>query len=488
MNYLDFFATLLPETTLVLTALAVLLVDAAGLRELKTANRILGASLVSLLGCALSVAFVCIGHGSSYLLDGILINDPLTRLIKVAILIPGMFTCLLTPGSRLRAHPGEYFCILLLAMTGLLLLVSSENLLVIFLSLELASMCLYILAAFNTTDARSIEAGLKYFLFGGISAAFTLFGFSLIYGLTGSIDLRPIAGALGQSTDPLLMVAVVMVIAGFGFKIAAVPFHLWAPDVYEAAPLSSAAFIASGSKVASFYVLARVVFTGMGGTTGVPGSQWMTLLAILAASSMVLGNLAALTQTSVRRLLAFSAVANAGYMLIGVLAPGSGGLPALAYYLILYSITAIGAFGVVALVEARSGHDRLGAFSGLCRNSPVTAFCLMVFLLSLAGIPPLGGFFAKFYLFAAALRASPGDPLILSLVVLAIASSAVSLYYYLRVLKEVYVRPVAGAEPAPIPDLPVIGLFILAIAVILLGSFPQWLVHAVESAQAASSF
>jgi NADH-quinone oxidoreductase subunit N len=488
VNYAEFFGALLPETVLVLTALAVLLVDLAGLRELKPGQRFLGGALVSVVGCAVAIALIGFRSGSASLLEGMLVIDPLTRLVKVSILVLGIFTCVLTLGTRLNSNVGEYFCLLLLALTGLLLLVSSENLLVIFLALELASLCLYLLAGFDSGNRRSVEAGLKYFLFGGMSAAFTLFGFSLLYGLTGHIDLRLMVGAINQHADPLLVVGVVMVFAGFGFKIAAVPFHLWAPDAYQAAPVPSAALIASGSKVASFYVLTRVVFTGLGGTTGTPGTTWFILLAVVAAASMLLGNLAALVQSSVRRLLAFSAIAHAGYLLIGVLSPGGTAIPALTYYLIIYGITTVGAFGVVALVEARDGHDRASAFAGLSQTSPVLAFCLLVFLLSLAGIPPLGGFFAKFYLFAEALKSAPGNPILLGLVILAVATSALSLYYYLQVLKEVYVRPPLAMDRPQIPRLAVVSVLVLALLVILLGVFPQRLVHALEAARAASAF
>ncbi len=488
MSHAELLGALLPELVLVLAALAVLVVDLTALRELKPTQRFLGGALVSVLGCGVAVVLVGLGNGSVNLLDGVLILDPLTRVIKITILVMGVCTCLLTSGARLPANAGEYFCLLLLALTGLMLLVSSENVLVIFLSLELASVCLYLLAAFDTGNPRSVEAGMKYFLFGATSAAFMLFGFSLLYGLTGHIDLRQIAGALGPGTDPLMLVAVVMVLAGFGFKIAAVPFHLWAPDAYQAAPIPSSALIASGSKVASFYVLARLVFTGLGGTVAAPGTNWLALLAILAVSSMILGNLAALAQSSVRRLLAFSAVAHAGYLLIGVLTPGGEALPALAYYLILYGLTTIGAFGAVALVEGRAGHERLPAFAGLHQTAPMLAVCLLVFLLSLAGIPPLGGFFAKFYLFATALKAAPGNPILLGLVVVAVAASAVSLYYYLQVLKQVYVRPPGRTGEPPLSRMATGAVFVLALLVILLGAFPGALVHVLEAARAASAF
>jgi len=488
VNYAEFFGALLPETVLVLTALAALTIDLTALRELKISQRFLAGALLSSAGCGLAIFMAGLNPGAVNLLEGMLVVDSLTRIVKIGILVLGIFTCFLASGTYLQSNAGEFFCLLLLALTGLMLLVSSENVLVIFLALELASLCLYLLTAFDAGNSRSVEAGLKYFLFGGMASAFMLFGFSLLYGLTGHLDLRLMTATFRQTADPLLIVAVIMVFAGFGFKIAAAPFHLWAPDAYQAAPLPSAALIASGSKLASFFVLARVVFTGFGGVAGASGSPWLSLLAILALTSILVGTLAALAQQSVRRLLAFSAVANAGYLLIGVSAPGGEAVSALTYYLIVYGLTAVGAFGVVALVESRTQGERLSAFAGLSQTNPGLAFCLLVFLLSLAGIPPLGGFFAKFYLFASVLKSDPGDPILLGLVILAVAASAVSLYYYLQVLKQVYVRPVAATQGTRLSVLATAPVFVLAALVIALGMFPQALVHAIEAARAASAF
>jgi NADH-quinone oxidoreductase subunit N len=276
-----------------------------------------------------------------------------------------------------------------------------------------------------------------------------------------------------------------MTLTGFGFKVAAVPFHLWAPDAYEGAPLPSAALIASGSKVASFVVLARIVFVGFAGVGGGAAwgqfrSGWLLLVAVLAALSMVLGNLAAIVQPGVRRLLAYSAIAHAGYVLISLLATPDRGVAALSYYVITYGLATVGAFGVVSFVQNHRGGDRLADFAGLSRRSPLVAFCLAVFLLSLAGIPPLSGFFGKFYVFAAALQRDLG---LLWLVILALAMSAVSLYYYLQVLKQAFVAPAEDAESRASADwITQLILAILAGAVIVLGCFPGLLVQPVARA------
>ncbi len=339
-------------------------------------------------------------------------------------------------------------------------------------------MSLYILTAFNKHNEKSAEAALKYFLFGGMSAAFLLFGFSLLYGIAGSTNLGDVAKAIaGKDLDPLLIAALVMTVIGFGFKVAAVPFHLWAPDAYEGAPTPSAAFIGAGSKVASFFILAKILslaFAGAEGSAVWHGyvAGWTPVIAILAALSMVIGNLTAIVQSSVKRLLAYSAIAHAGYMLLGVLSNTPPSHSALMFYVITYGITTVGAFGVVFMVEQATGSDALANFKGLSKRAPGLALCLMIFLLSLGGIPPLAGFIGKFFLFSTAVGATENLGL-LWLVILAIAMSAVSFYYYLRVLKAAYVEDATEDGPAiRVPLLTFLALALLALIVILFGCVP----------------
>jgi NADH-quinone oxidoreductase subunit N len=332
-----------------------------------------------------------------------------------------------------------------------------------------------------------------------MSAAFLLFGFSYLYGLTGSTNLRQIVlGSITANTSgsPLFYVALVLIAAGLGFKVAAVPFHLWAPDTYEGAPAPAAAFIASVSKVASFALLisigtailhavrdayparvARVfvVFSLNGPSPKYLGLNfpWMVALALMAAASMVVGNLAALAQVSVRRLLAYSAIAHAGYILLGLAyfsySPRSA--EAILYYVLTYGLTTIGAFGVVEVVQRATGSDRMDAFLGLHKRNPALAAVLLVLFLSLAGIPPLVGFWAKFNLFAAVLGVSAG-PVSFVLVALAVALSAVSLYYYIQVLKRAYVMPAVDETPIKAHLVTMMVLVGIAGAVVLLGMFP----------------
>ena len=486
--YLQLLTALAPEVIVVCTALLVLAVDLLGLQDTPRSYRMSIAAGLTTLGCAGAAGWMFINPTVGNWHGGMFVIDALNETVKAVILLLTVFTAMLSVDCKFTRHVGEYFALLLLATVGMMLLSSTEELLMVFASLELVSLSLYILVAFNKDSRQSAEAALKYFLFGGLSAAFLLFGFSLLYGLTGTTHLPKMAEKLFSiGADPLLTVALVMVVIGFGFKIAAVPFHLWAPDAYQGAPLPCAAFIASGSKVASFYVFAKVMLLGFSqlgwGNEEAATGGWIPLLSIIAAVSMVLGNLAAIQQTSVRRLLAYSAIAHAGYMLIGFLALGGDAFGSLLFYVTTYALTTVGAFGVLGVVEAQAGGDQLKDFAGLARRAPVLAWCLMIFLLSLAGIPPLAGFFGKFYLFAAALTNDAHNLPFLWLVILGIGMSCVSLYYYLQVLKQVFVvEGDAEARPLAVPFLAHAVVVLLAATVVLLGCVPGWLLDTLHAA------
>jgi len=484
MNYFEVLRAAAPETVLTITVLMVLAVDLIALRGKSVARRFGTGAMVSIIGCVMAMMFTFLRYGNVDPLHGMLIVDLRTDFLKAVLLALAIFTVLISLSGKFTEHVGEYLALILLATIGLMFLVGAEDLLMIFISLELASLSLYILTAFNKRNARSGEAALKYFLFGGMSAAFLLFGLSLLYGLSGSTNLPQIAANLaGKEVDPLLLVAIVTTVIGFGFKVAAVPFHLWAPDAYEGAPTPSAAFIASGSKVASFYILAKILALGFAGAAGSAAwhgyvSGWTPVIAVVAALSMVLGNLTAIVQSSVKRLLAYSAIAHAGYMLLGVLANTPPSLSALLFYVITYALTVLGAFGVVAVVEEATGGDALANFAGLSRRAPGLSLCLLVFLLSLGGIPPLAGFIGKFLVFSAAVGADAGHLGLLWLVILAIVMSAVSFYYYLQVLKQAYVLDAPqGAPVIKVPRVMMLTLILLAGLVILLGCAPGLLLR-----------
>ena len=493
IDYTQLLRLALPEVIVVATALIVMAADLMVLRRCNTRVRFAVAAALASLGCAGAIVQILLAPVVASILNGMLIVNPLTHLVQIALLVLTIFTLLLSVDSTFTEHVGEFILLLLVATAGMMFLVGTQDLLVLFISLELLSLSLYILVAFNKRSAQSWEAALKYYLFGGMSAAFLLFGFSLLYGLSNSTNLTQIAAAIhGPALNPLLVIAIGAAAIGLGFKVAAVPFHFWAPDVYQCAPAPSAAFIASGSKVASFFIFFQVMalgFAGAEGTAVLPHlvRGWVPVLALMAASSMLLGNLVAIRQTSLRRLLAYSAIAHSGYMLLAIVAHTEQSLAALLYYVVTYALATLGAFAVIAVVEQQKGSDQLSDFDGLGRQAPVLSLCLAIFILSLAGIPPLAGFFGKFYLFVTVLAASPGSMGLLWLVILAIAMSAVSLYYYLRVLKRVYVAaPATGSGEMRSPILSQILMLLLAASVVLLGCAPQLPLRWIEAAIRAS--
>lgn len=438
MPYLDLLKLASPEIVVAVTALVVLAIGLASRRGTGLGPAVAAAGLL------FAAADVLMLPEQATLFHEMLVVSPLTSLFKVICLALAFFAVILSRDVD-TPHQGEYLALLLLATIGLMLLVGSEELLMIFIGLELTGLSLYVMAGFDKTDPRSAEAGLKYFLFGSTASAFTLFGLSLVYGICGTTGLSAIGQKLAADPVlPLLAAGIVMTLVGFAFKIAAAPFHLWAPDTYQGAPVSSAAFIASGSKVASFVVLGKILLIGFGPAHGSAAwhamvAGWAPVLAVLAALSIVIGNLVALAQSNVRRLLAYSAVAHAGYTLLGLVAGSREGFAATLFYTTIYAFTLVGAFGVVALVRRDTGGDDLAHFSALRSRSPLLAGCMAIFMLSLAGLPPLAGFFGKFYLFSAAMRAGEKHGL-LWLVALALLGSFVSLYYYLAVLKAIFVN------------------------------------------------
>ena len=486
-GYPELFRLVLPEAIVVIAALITLSIDLLFMRGWKARTRFAVGAGISCIGCAAAIAQMLIAPQRGSLFDGMLVFNPQIQLVQIALLVLTVLVVVLSIESTFTAHVGEYLALILIATSSMMFLVGSQNILLIFISLELLSLTLYILTAFQKESARSAEAALKYFLFGGMSAAFTLFGLSLVYGLSNATNLTQIAASI-KSLDPLLIVAIVMTVIGFGFKVAAVPFHFWAPDVYEGAPTTSAALIASGAKVAGLVIFYQVMVIGFAGAEGSAdwgrySSGWVPVIALLAALSMVLGNLVAIMQTSVRRLLAYSAIAHVGYMLLALVSHTEQSFTALLYYATTYALTTIGAFGVVAIVEREIGGDKLSDFAGLNRRAPVLSFCMLIFMLSLAGIPPLAGFFGKFYLFTSLLNAEPTTHGLLWLVILAIAMSAVSLYYYLQVLKRIYVAdPPAEAGRIQVSAVSQVVLCLIALSIVFLGCAPNMLLEWLQRA------
>ena len=373
--FVECLTALTPEIIVIATALLVLLVDLTVVQEKSFAHRAQLTGAMTFLGCSLAMVWLALMPSSVHV--AMLAISPVTQWLKMPLLLLTIFAVVLSWQARFTRHAGEYFALLLLGAAGLMLLVSSDNLLLIFIALELLSISLYALAAFDKGSAASSEAALKYLLFGGMSAAFTLFGISLVYGMAGDLQLGVIAARLrAQPVEPLFYTALVMTLVGFAFKLAAAPFHLWAPDVYEGAPTPVASFIASGSKVASFCAgadssqappfLARA--ERFRWADYLPG--WVPVLAFLAVFSMVVGNVAAIVQTNVKRLLAYSAIAHAGYALLALLADQRHALSALLFYTITYAFTV---FGRIRRGGSGGGQRTAGHPGRLCRNEPARA-------------------------------------------------------------------------------------------------------------------
>ncbi len=445
-------------------------------REIPQRMRIAGiVTVVGLLGTIL----VLTQQAPVSLLGGTLVVNTLTVIFKLVVIALTVLTVVISIDYPVGRHVGEYFATLLFGAIGMLLLISAEELITVFVALELTSLSLYILTAFHKGALRSQEAAVKYFMFGAISSAFLLFGMSYLYGVTGTTNLREIAQVIQTvGSTPLLVVALLFILVGFGFKVAVVPFHLWAPDAYEGAPTPVTAFIATGSKVASFFVLTKFVMLSFGGMQGtafwrhlMPG--WTMLLAFMAVASMVLGNCAAIVQHNVKRLLAYSSIAHAGYIFVGLLAASVTGTTAVFFYVIVYALTNLGAFGVVAALSERAGGDNLEHFDGMAKRAPFLSLLMLIFVLSLAGVPPLGGFFGKFYLFMAAVERDSVNFGLLWLVIIGIAMSAVSLYYYLILLKHMYVHPPRNEQRVKTPAYLNVTLAATAAGVIYLGLNPQ---------------
>ncbi|MDH5789954.1 MAG: NADH-quinone oxidoreductase subunit N [Nitrospinota bacterium] len=369
--------------------------------------------------------------------------------------------------KRENIRVGEYYSLIMFCTVGMIILASSTDLIMIFLGIEIVSICLYVLAGIRRGDTRSNEAALKYFLLGAFATGFLLYGMTLLYGSTGTTKLAGIAEALNHSdvlSQPILMMGVVLLVAGFGFKVASVPFHMWTPDVYQGAPTPVTAFMAVGPKAAAFAAFFRVF------TTAMPelAPTWEMLLSIVAIITMFVGNLGAIMQTNIKRLLAYSSISHAGYILIAIIAKGSLATSALLYYMLAYTFMTFGVFSIVILI-GRKGKENLELedYSGLGFQAPLLGLAMSIFLLSLGGLPPLAGFVGKFYIFQAALNEG-----YVTLVVLAVLNSAISFYYYLRVIVFMYMKEPKGELQISLTPITLLVIIIGVLGTLQLGLFP----------------
>jgi len=479
------FASVLPLTALTVAGCVLLLLEAFGSGRQRA--YLMPLTLAS-LGVALVLTLLQWGDASlGYTtFHGTLALDRFGLVFNCIFLIGAGLTALFAP-AFMREHNfefGEFYSLLIFATVGMMILAQATDLVTIFLGIETMSIAVYVLTGSFRHSAKSAEGAMKYFMVGAFATSVLLYGMALIYGAVGSTALSEIARqAPHVAQAPLFIVGFLLVLIALGFKISAVPFHMWAPDAYDGAPTPVTAFMATTVKAAAFAVLIRLVSTAFSRTELAYGaSGWASICSWLAVLTMTIGNLGALRQDNVKRMLAYSSIAHAGYLLVGVVAIAVVGAEArgpLVYYLVAYTFTTAGAFGVVAWIGSRRDERlMIDDWAGLASRHPGTALAMTIFMLSLGGIPPTAGFFGKFYVFRAALE----KPALVWLVVIAVLNSVVSVFYYLRVVTAMYFRE-AGREPKPLRSASVsAALIIAAVGVLVIGILPTWLVDAATAA------
>jgi NADH-quinone oxidoreductase subunit N len=468
---------ILPEISLALTAALVLAVDLI-FHHRKLPRRTLGA--LTAVGIVVSLMRVLITANAAepgLTWGGMLRIDPASNLFRGIFLVGALLTVLLAMESERFGSKAEFYILLLVSTLGLSLMASAADLILLYLAMETATLPLFILAGFMNLEKKAVEAGLKYLLFGAGTSAVMLYGFSLLYGFSGQTQIAGLGAALAGAGNLPFVIGILLVVVGFGFKLAAVPFHFWSPDVYEGAPSIVAGFLSTVSKAAGFAVLMRF----MGAFLPVQVATWTTIATIMAALSMTAGNLLALAQKNFKRMLAYSSIAQAGYILVGVAGGWQLGASAVAYYLAVYLFANIAAFAISFLVspsfrrgqgevEASGGED-IASLQGLHQRSPGLALVLLVSLLSLAGIPPFGGFVAKLLAFNAAVQGNMAW-----LAALGVANAVVGLYYYLNVLRIAFTHPEGEVEKIKLPAMVTVVLVICVIGIIVTGVViaPLW--------------
>ena len=461
----------LPEITLVILAALILLMDVIWRDRESTELGWLAAGGM-LVAAILGLIFSRPGDQAVLILGGMLSYDWTSFVFRLLFLLGGALTALIAT-DRPSSRYGEFCALLVVAVLGMDLMAASTNLIMLYLAIETTSLPLYLLAGFQVLDQKSVEAGIKYLLFGAMASAVMLYGFSLIWGFTGETDLLAIRAAVqnGSMTPLMLGGTLVLVLVGFGFKISAVPLHFWAPDVYEGAMTPVAGLLSTASKAAGFAVLIRFLLA----VFPEAAPFWTMIVGMLALLSMVVGNFLALTQRNIKRLLAYSSIAQAGYILVGVAANNQLGISGAIYYLTSYLVTNLAAFGIVFLVGRELGSDDLSAYAGLAKRNPGVALALLAALLSLGGIPPLSGFFGKLLVFGAAVQSGlAGQPWLIGLAFIGVATSIVGLYYYLNVMKILY-KPGTDEKVIPMAVSWKLAIWICVGGMFILGTiFAPW--------------
>ncbi len=464
-NYSDVIAVS-PILFLSLYALVLLIVDAT---VKKPASLTYWLTLLGLVVTGILTVNTYTASGVAF--NGMVFTGRFPAFFEIIFVLSAGLSVLLSKPylEKEEAHFGEYYAMIVFATIGMMLMASARDLMVLFLGLELMSISLYVLAGYLRRDAKSNEAALKYFLLGAFATGFFLYGISLVYGASGTTNLAEILRKFSSiQNDPLLWIGAALILIGLSFKISAVPFHMWVPDVYEGSPTTVSGFMSTGSKAAAFAALVILFSYSVH-----PSWQLQVVIAYLAAFTMIIGNLIALVQQNIKRMLAYSSIAHAGYALVGIAAANSLGRTGVLYYMLAYTFMQIGAFGVVSVLESKEGrYLKISDYEGLAHRHPFIAALMAIFMFSLAGIPPFAGFFGKYYLFASAVTAN-----MTWLAVVGVLASVVSVYFYLNVVVNMYFKESPeGSAPAVISKLGATALIIAAVAVIELGLTPGYIV------------
>lgn len=460
---------LLPLILITITALTVLLIDVFSPKEEK--SQLGHIAIIGVLCALISILNLNSVRLSAY--NGMFIFDGFSAFISIVICIITILTILISLNYQKYItiiNCGEYYCLLLFASLGMILMSSSGNLIMVFLAVETMSISIYALAGFRRDNNKSIESALKYFLIGAFATGFMLYGFALIYGAVGTMDLVKISKVLSQNPlivhSPLMMCGMAMTTVGFGFKIAMVPFHMWTPDVYEGAPTPITAFMSTGVKAASFAVLIRVFFTAFSPLQ----PDWTNIMWVIAVLTMFTGNIMALSQKDIKRMLAYSSIAHAGYLLIGFVTGTQLAFSSILFYLLGYAIMNLGAFGIIAVLGNKDEeYTKIDDYAGLGFKYPLMGLAMSIFMFSMAGIPPFVGFISKFYIFTAAIKSG-----FIWLAVIGVINSVISLYYYLRVFVVMYFKETDKEMTFSAPSAAIVVAVIIAVSgVLILGILPS---------------
>ena len=471
------FDAIIPMLCVALAGLVVLLAEA--FRERSEKMPIGGLAIIGLVGAGAASILLWNRNATSF---GVVTADNFSLFVNLVLVAVGILTVIFSSQTvdRDKIPAGEYYAIMLFAIVGMMLMGQATDLLVIFLALETMSIAVYVLTGIRREQQQSTEAAFKYFLLGAFASAFFLYGVAFIYGVTGSTNLDRIGSVIAaqsMSGNPMILLGVGLLIVGFAFKVAAVPFHMWSPDVYEGAPAVVTGFMSTGVKAAAVAAFVRVFLSSLEPMI----ADWAPVLWAIAAATMILGTVVGVAQTSLKRMLAYSSIAHGGYLLAGLVAGNDVGKAAILFYLAAYALTNLGAFGVIALLGTRErANDDLRDYAGLFKSHPALAVLMTFFLLSLGGFPPTAGFIAKWYVFSAAIGSG-----YYGLAIIGVLSSVVSVFFYLRIVVMMFMterdaRPV----PAPITTMAYVGLALSLVGVLYLGVLPS---AVIDFAQASIS-